>query len=405
MKIDKQGFYTYNRKPFYTRELAFDDMLITQSYNSDLQFHFYDEVFDKINWSVEPDIDIGILYKMRAQQLRQKYDYLILSFSGGSDSTQILNTFIKNNIFLDEIQIQHYEKSVDKLGESIVANNKHLLEFLEYRYAALPMLEKVRQVSPKTKITSIDTSDYAFNDATTKNFESLGIKEKIHQGTHRLYVGVPRMTQFYLTYYNQNIKETPKRTGFIRGFEKPILSIDFNSKELIFKFTDYVMRDVTKSVKGQISDEYEIENFFWSGDAPLIPVKQSHMIKNVLESNEIFYNTFCFRQFDYYTHIKQGKTGYPKSFTTERIYSKIIYPDWSEGIFVAPKPTDINPDIQLVESLSNQKTFMNDVLNEVKQHYLNKYKLINNKKQFEQFIFTKPYSLGKVKQKWLEKSY
>jgi hypothetical protein len=403
MKISKHGYYTYdNSKPFYTRETALDDMLVTQSYDSKLKFHFYDDIFDKIDWSIEPDIDIGTLYKMRAQQLRDKYDYLILSFSGGSDSTQILNTFLKNNIFIDEIQIQHYEKSVDKLGEDFVANDTELLEFLEYRYAALPMLEKVRQVSPKTKITSIDTSDYAFNDATTKNFESLGIKDKIHQGTHRLYVGVPRMTQFYLTYYNQNIKETPKRTGFIRGYEKPILGIDFkNNKELFFTFTDFLMRDVTRKVKGQISDEYEIENFFWSGDAPLIPVKQSHMIKKVLESNETFYNTFCFRQLDYINHFKLNKKGYPKSFTTERIYSKIIYPDWNEGVFVAPKPTSINPDSKLIEILAGNKTFTNDVINELKQHYHNKFKLINDKKQFEQLIFTKRYSIGKVIAQWL----
>jgi hypothetical protein len=402
MKINKQGYYTYNNsKPFYTRETAFDDMLVTQNYNSKLEFHFYDDIFDKINWSIEPDIDISTLYKMRAQQLRDKYDHLILGFSGGSDSTQILNTFLKNNIFIDEIQIHHYDKAVSRLGEDVVANDTELMEFLEYRYAALPMLEKVKQISPKTKISSIDTSDPAYQDIETKKFDYFGADNK-YPSTHKLFATVPRMMGFYLTHYNQTIVETPKRTGFIRGFEKPNLLIDFkNTKNLVFSFSDFVMRDVTRTVKGQISDEYEIENFYWSGDAPLIPIKQSHMIKKILESNQTFYNTFCFRQLDYLNHFRLGKRGYPKTSSIERIYNKIIYPDWTDSIFAAPKPTTINPDIKLIEALLGSKTFTHETINELEQHYHNKYKLINDKKQFEQLLFTKKYSLGKVTPQWL----
>jgi len=49
---------------------------------------------------------LDFLYALRARQLREKYDYLVLYFSGGADSTNILKTFIDNNIFLDEIVMQ-----------------------------------------------------------------------------------------------------------------------------------------------------------------------------------------------------------------------------------------------------------------------------------------------------------
>jgi len=45
------------------------------------------------------------LLKQRALQLRNSYKYLILYYSGGSDSATVLQTFINNNIPLDEIVI------------------------------------------------------------------------------------------------------------------------------------------------------------------------------------------------------------------------------------------------------------------------------------------------------------
>jgi hypothetical protein len=404
MKIDKHGYYTYdsNGKKFATREEAFADMLVNNRPEAKLEFCFHDVTYSYYNWDIEPDIDLGTLYKMRAQQLRDKYEYLILSFSGGSDSTQILNTFLKNNIFIDEIQTHHHAKAIESLGEDVVANDPDLQDFLEYKYAAMPQLEMVRKLSPNTKITTLDCSDYTYDDYVNKKFISLGVNDKIHQGSQKLFAGMPRMNGFYLTYYNNNIVETPNKTGFIRGYEKPVLGLDFETNYLNFYFSDFVMRDAAKNAKGQISNEYDIENFFWSPDAPLIPIKQSHVIKRVLETNQKFYNTFCLRQVDWTQHQKQNRKGYPAAFTTERIYSKLIYPDWNEGIFVAPKPTKVNPDLKIIDMLANKKTHVTNVINEFEQHYKDKFKSIVHKNQFEQLIFSKNYQIGRIKPKWLE---
>lgn len=53
-------------------------------------------------------------YKKRALQLRDTYDYLILNYSGGSDSHNILMTFLKNNIKLDHIYVQWPMSLMDK---------------------------------------------------------------------------------------------------------------------------------------------------------------------------------------------------------------------------------------------------------------------------------------------------
>ena len=41
--------------------------------------------------------------KERALQLKDELGEIILAFSGGSDSTLILNTFLKHNIPIDEV--------------------------------------------------------------------------------------------------------------------------------------------------------------------------------------------------------------------------------------------------------------------------------------------------------------
>lgn len=45
-------------------------------------------------------------YIARAKQLRESYDYLILNYSGGSDSHNILQVFLQNKIKLDHIYVQ-----------------------------------------------------------------------------------------------------------------------------------------------------------------------------------------------------------------------------------------------------------------------------------------------------------
>jgi hypothetical protein len=71
-------------------------------------FDCYDEDFAKLDWSVEPVETMNELMEQRAKQLRAKYDYLALMFSGGADSLTIYDTFKRLNIHLDEIVIQYH---------------------------------------------------------------------------------------------------------------------------------------------------------------------------------------------------------------------------------------------------------------------------------------------------------
>ena len=57
----------------------------------------------KIDWSLEPLDSWENMCRERALQLKDELGEIILAFSGGSDSTLILNTFLKHNIPIDEV--------------------------------------------------------------------------------------------------------------------------------------------------------------------------------------------------------------------------------------------------------------------------------------------------------------
>jgi hypothetical protein len=77
----------------------------TQS-KKDLIFEYNDNVWDSFDRSQLGKIRLTELYRQRAQQLRDRYDYLVLYYSGGADSSNILDTFIKNNIKLDCVYVR-----------------------------------------------------------------------------------------------------------------------------------------------------------------------------------------------------------------------------------------------------------------------------------------------------------
>ena len=150
--------YMYKDRVYGSRRDVIETMLLNKDYNGNITFHFGDSIFSKIDWSKSlDDISIDSLYKLRATQLREKYDYLAVAFSGGSDSTQILQTFLKNNIFIDEIVCVNYDKLADSVDSSNFQKNKDLQQILEFRYAAMPILKKFKDT--KTKISIIDSTD------------------------------------------------------------------------------------------------------------------------------------------------------------------------------------------------------------------------------------------------------
>ncbi len=69
------------------------------------RFYYFDSVFEAVDWKSEPPESLERLYRERAQQLRDQYSKISLFFSGGFDSTNVLETFVSNGIHLDEVVV------------------------------------------------------------------------------------------------------------------------------------------------------------------------------------------------------------------------------------------------------------------------------------------------------------
>ena len=76
---------------------------------------FNEAVYRSRDWTVEPSVDLSELYRRRAQQLRDKYDYLVLWYSSGADSDNVLRSFLDNDILIDEVaSFVNFEGNGDK---------------------------------------------------------------------------------------------------------------------------------------------------------------------------------------------------------------------------------------------------------------------------------------------------
>ena len=97
----RRGIYDVGSENFSTSKIL--ALQQADKTNQPVTWHFHDQAFSKFNWLVEPPGSLEYYYSQRCQQIRDKYDYLILYYSGGADSHNILTSFWKNKIHIDEI--------------------------------------------------------------------------------------------------------------------------------------------------------------------------------------------------------------------------------------------------------------------------------------------------------------
>lgn len=300
------GYYIVNDKQYSNKiEAIFE----ANKSNADIKWIFYDEVFNNIDFTIEPTELLNQLYLKRAIQLREKYDYLILFFSGGSDSVHILETFLKNNIKLDEIVVGYPESGLSNYNfnnvDTSASNN-----ISEYLYTTKPYLNKIKQKYPNLKITLhdyfIDMLNYKSNDWLVR------ASDWIHPTT---------TAKFDLSRYSHldNILEN-KTIGAIYGIEKPIVIYAPKYEKYYYVLSD---TNINGAVMPKNHPNMHVELFYITPDMPELLIKQAHTIVKQCETNNNLKK--------YVTLLVQATV--PKDtisfYQTELV--PIIYPDISIG--------------------------------------------------------------------------
>lgn len=250
-------FYSEDGARFYSKFHAIDYKNKT---GKEVYLHYFDEIYSSLDWKSEPIETLDQLYKEQAQRIRDTYDYVVLCYSGGYDSTNILETFHYNNIALDKIAIVG---AFNKDRFSGVDDNHNG----ELYHNAFPYVEQLGLSS----ITQI--YDYTSMLSDVENFS---IIRKYGTDWHH-HVGSYFSLHNWFWHDAHDIivpsQYRDKRVALIMGIDKPI--VRYVNGKPAFRFADSAITSY-----GNV----ERVNFYWDPTFPKILLKQ---LRCVLRLNEM----------------------------------------------------------------------------------------------------------------------
>ena len=328
------GFYTVNNVVYGDKFLA---VLEAQKTLSDLKWHFHDDTLRKYNWALEPTQSLDELYKLRAIQLREQYDYLIVQCSGGADSTNVIWSFLNNNILVDEVITSYPFSGLnnwnfdpnDKSAENTVS---------EMKFAALPLLHEIKTRYPSIKITLHDT----FEEIQQVKSESWLYENQLND-----YISpVPSVSRSLESFNHiKDLAEQGKRIGVVYGVEKPMIRVDNRDSKVYAFISDYSVNIVRNPFK---TDYLNVDSvlFYLTSDMPELMIKQAHVVSKYVFKPENYYIVDAMEKM--FTGTKEGKNN-PAALTSPRppdyyktLYHRSIcaplYPStWKQDVWQADK--------------------------------------------------------------------
>lgn len=322
-KKNKFGYYKVGSEEFISKLSAIEH---SQKTGKHIEWIFNDSFFEKYDWSKEPEESLQSLYKQRAQRIRNSYDYVVIFYSGGADSHNVLCSFLHNDIPIDEICVCHYSEVEGKdsywTGEILLT--------------ALPDINYIRSHKKSIKITFLDTTKYF---------------EKIYTGDNRwdwIYqmnttLSPNNYVRSFIREINkhyQKIIDSGKKMCFVYGCDKP--RIEFKNNRYGLYFQDFI--DSTISPRTAILDRpwENDECFYWSVDAVEILSKQAHtlvkFLKNVKSSSSYLHRDHPKHGQRFSKDLGSTIINGEQFYLTPEGQKNLLYPYWPKNRFQNPKP-------------------------------------------------------------------
>jgi hypothetical protein len=204
----------------------------------------YDHEFDQFDWSVEPEASLDSLMADHARVLRNRYERLVLLWSGGTDSHTIYNIFKNNGIHIDEIIVKADKDSI------------------AYPEASVEWLVK-NHWDATTKITKYDEFD------SNARILDLGDENWIWRDQGELFKYGQTPVGNYVRFLCEK-NHSGHKWKAIGGYEKP---------RLVYRDGNWYHRQLNYPLQPTMGNDY-IEHFFLE---PLIAIKQSHLVKRAVK--------------------------------------------------------------------------------------------------------------------------
>lgn len=282
-------YYQIHNQKFSTKLFALYARSKSQNKHIIWNFPNWENALSKIDIFKEPEESLQDLYLQRAIQLRNEYDYLILYYSGGEDSNQILETFMLNGIFIDEIVIfeKHDNTVKDNMNDDFQISML-FPEFYESSKSGIPQAKFYTETfSPRTKITVVNNI-YELNQKYWKNLDKNDLKN--HMRACNLGINYRLLYRSKdLTTINPEWKSllNNKKVGHIYGKEKVRLSYDdvgffiYMSDVNVVEYIDLYYLTSNKNLPNNM------ELFYVHPDFVKIQIKQAHEIIKKIPKEKI----------------------------------------------------------------------------------------------------------------------
>ena len=235
-------YFRVNNKIIFNHLLARYESFVSKK---PIEFVCHDEQNDQLNWLQEPTETLDQLMDRHAHGLRNKYQHVMLSWSGGTDSQTIYEVFKRNNLHIDEIVIwvnDQYEPWYNSQYVTWLKNNHH---------DPLTKITVKDRFDPKAKQQIVTGEDWIF--------QNISMIPKFAMGT---------MDTVMWDYCTQQYGGST--WCLITGHEQP---------RVFKKDNKYYSCHDARTLLSTMNFE-NIECFFTD---PILALKQSHMIKKMLK--------------------------------------------------------------------------------------------------------------------------
>lgn len=311
----KIGYYTCNGIEFESKIQA---LMFSKASNKPVQWWFNNDVFDHYPWHIEPELTLDQLYNARARQIREQYDYVILSYSGGADSNNVLESFLRQGLFIDEVVTNWALDASEKYTVLDVNERSAWNNNAEFKLHTTNRLNYIKSVSPGTKITVNDTSK-----ALVESFLSAGDASWINKKREILNAGGTNVYNY--AYFDDLRKQFDKgkRIAIVVGADKPKLKIINDTFNLFFVDKSVNMISIQDHI-----DEYpnaEPVYFYFDPQCADLICKQSHTVLKWIQANPHHKATWIKTDPHTLRHVQ------------EELLKTIIYSTWNPSWFQIQK--------------------------------------------------------------------
>lgn len=305
-------FIEYNNQKYFTVQDAIDKL---GSNFKNAYLNFYDDHYGQYDWSIEPTESFEELKKQRALQIREKYNYIRIWASYAADSGTVINTFLKNNIIIDEI-VNYVAKWQTELTE------------LEREHHTI-FVPKIKEFLKKTNKTKITLHDLGAKDVAAM----MKVKNKNQSGITPPYLDVAHMSN-----------------GLFPNYEYMDVYAEGKPKLYIWKGRFFTQFDLPY-VHDMLSRTFltPTTEFFTSHELPKLHIKQCHLVKNKIKKEKPHLINQSFKQVIVITEVMKFEDG-----SLMETFIEDACRDFNDFGFCPPKTAD---DFPIKAGLRNKDIF------------------------------------------------